>query len=73
MRDILSMPFFDGYELIKYAMDAEVEEKLFLRWAIGYQYSLSFEEFKRKAGAVEEIEDNRTAEEILDMVRDIIG
>lgn len=67
------MPFFDGYELIMYASDAEVEEKMFMRWAIGYQFAMSFEEFKSKAGEVNEIEDDRTAKEILEMVREIIG
>lgn len=78
MKDIFSMPFFDGYELIRYALDAELEEKLFLRWAVGYQFAMDFKEFKVQAGGHGGMynvtkTDNRTAGEILDTVKDIIG
>lgn len=64
------MPFFDGFELLTYAVDAECEEKLYLRWAIGYQFMMGFTEFK---GKVVQTEDDRTEKEILDDVREIIG
>lgn len=72
------MPFFDGYELISYALDAELEERLFLRWLAGYQFSMPFDEFKMQAGetsanAIITKADNRTAGEILDTVKKIIG
>ena len=78
VQDIFSMPFFDGYELISYALDAELEEKLFLRWVTGYQFVMEFNEFKMQAGgdismASVEKADNRTAGEILDIVKEIIG
>ena len=78
MQDIFSMPFFDGYELISYALDAELEEKLFLRWVAGYQFAMEFKDFKMQAGgdirmASVEKADNRTAGEILDTVKEIIG
>lgn len=66
------MPFFEGYELLKYALDAESEDKLFIRWAIGYQFTMGFDEFKSKATSIK-VEDNRTAEEILDTVKEILG
>lgn len=73
-KDILSMPFFDGYELIQFALDEEVEEKLYLRWVIGYQNVMGFDEFKRQIDHSREATlDNRSAEEILDSVREIIG
>lgn len=66
------MPFFDGYELIRYALDAEQEEKMYLRWAIMYQTTMSFEEFKAKLKG-SQIDDGRSAEEILEDVKSIIG
>ena len=70
---ILSMPFFEGYELLKYALDAEKEDRIFMRWVVGHQFSMDFNEFKRKLTSTQEVYDNRTAEEILDTVKDIIG
>ena len=67
------MPFLDGYELISYALDAEYEERIFWRWAIGYQFVMKFEEFKRNLGENIPTTDNRTAAEILDGLKDIIG
>ena len=68
------MPFLDGHELISYALDAEYEERIFLRWAIGYQFVMEFEEFKKNLGENRrQIADNRTAAEILAGVREITG
>lgn len=72
-KDIFSMPFFEGYELLKYALDAETDDKLFMRWVIGYQFDMGFDEFKENVTTVQTVEDNRTAEEILDSVKEIIG
>lgn len=70
---ILSMPFFEGYELLKYALDAEKEDRIFMRWVVGHQFSMDFNEFKRNLSNTQAVDDNRTAEEILDTVKDIIG
>ena len=67
------MPFFDGFELIFYARDAEVEDKLFLRWVSGYQSVYGFDEFKAQFLNGQESVDNRSTEEILLKVKDIIG
>lgn len=67
------MPFLDGYEMINYALDAEYEERIFLRWAIGYQFVMGFEEFKRNLDENKPVTDNRTTAEILVGVKDIIG
>lgn len=73
-NDIFSMPFLDGHELISYALDAEREERLFLRWAMGYQFAMEFEEFKGILGGNgQQVTDGRTAAEILSEVRDITG
>lgn len=71
------MPFSDGYELIRYAMDADTEDRLFLRWSIWYQSQMGFAEFKSTLGAPQYQEqgdaDARTAEEILKDVKAITG
>ena len=71
------MPFFDGYELIRYALDADVEDRLFLRWSIWYQSQMGFAEFKANTGVPQYLtqgeDDTRTAEEILKGVKSIIG
>ena len=73
-EDIFSMPFFDGCELIRYALGAECEDRLFFRWSLGYQSQMSFEEFKREIGSADDNwEDNRSAEEILKKVKGILG
>lgn len=68
------MPFLDGHELINYALDTEYEERIFLRWAIGYQFVMGFDDFKNNLGENrQQIADNRTAAEILAGVREITG
>ncbi|HBA50089.1 MAG TPA: hypothetical protein DCZ91_20315 [Lachnospiraceae bacterium] len=71
------MPFFDGYELIRYAVDADAEDRLFLRWSIWYQSQMGFAEFKTTLGAPryqDQVDaDVRTAEEILKDVKAIVG
>lgn len=66
------MPFCDGIDLIEHAMDAETNEKLYMRWIIGYQYCMTFEEFKGHL-VDGNIKDDRTAGEILETVKGIIG
>lgn len=73
-KDILAMPFEEGYEMMQYALNAENEDKLFVRWINGYQQIMGFEEFKNQIGVNSRQErDTRTAEDILDTVRGIIG
>jgi len=72
-RDIFAMPFFDGCEMIAYARDAEYEEKLYMRWVVGYQLYMGFEEFKKEICNANSPGDSQTVEEILDKVKDIIG
>lgn len=68
------MPFEDGYEMMQYALNAENEDKLFARWINGYQQVMGFEEFKNQIGVNRREErDNRTADDILTTVREIIG
>ncbi len=70
------MPFADGCELICYASDAEEEDRIFLRWAVIYQESMGFEEFKEALSAghgAQEAGDGRSAAEILKDVKGIIG
>lgn len=65
------MPFKDGYELIKFAIDEENEQKMYLRWVVGYQSSISFTEFKNQVQQMS-ISDGRTSEEILDSVEQMM-
>ena len=71
------MPFLDGCELIWYALDADIEDRLFLRWSIWYQSQMGFAEFKSSVGTpqyqTQGEDDTRTAEEILRDVKAIIG
>lgn len=67
------MPFEEGYELMKYALDAEIEDKLFTRWINGYQQMMGFEEFKSKVSSgVKNQNDTRTEDEIFDYVLGIL-
>ena len=72
-NSILSMPFFEGCKLIKFAQDAEHEDRLFLRWAVKYQTYMGFEEFKQQIEGGGETDDSRSADEILATVKGIIG
>lgn len=68
------MPFFDGHELISYALDAEYEEKIYWRWVIGYQFIIEYDEFKKNLNNNRQrVSDDRTAAEILREVKDITG
>ena len=69
------MPFAEGCEMIAYALDAEHEDRLFLRWVAMYQGQMGFEEFRRELGGGKRDEpvDGRGAEDILKKVREIIG
>lgn len=73
---VLAMPFEDGCELVCHASDAEEEDRLFLRWAAMYQESMGFEEFKAELSdghGAQEAGDGRSAAEILEGVKGIIG
>ncbi len=70
---VFAMPFSDGCELIGYALDAEEEDRVFLRWAVMYQKDMDFDEFRHRLGGADENEELRTAGEILRSVREIIG
>lgn len=73
---VLAMPFADGCELVCHASDAEEEDRLFLRWAVMYQGSMGFEEFKAALlpdSGADGGGDGRSAAEILEGVKGIIG
>lgn len=42
------MPGADYLELMIHLKKQENDEKLFFRWVVGYQYEMSFDEFKQK-------------------------
>lgn len=64
----------EGQELIQYALNERVEEKILDRWIIGYQKEMPLDEFKSQIGFnPSRKSDSRTAEEILNNVRDILS
>lgn len=65
------MPFVEGIEIITTAQRANNDEKLFMRWVFSYQTAMTFDDFKAKLQN-SNIEDNRSEEEILDSVKDIL-
>lgn len=66
------MPFEEGIEFLFFAEEEEAEEKIYMRWVIGYQSMIPFNEFKKMLGHIK-TEDKRTEKEILDEVKDILG
>lgn len=60
-----------GIELIKKAYEQRNEDLLMQRWMLHYQHEISFEEFKTRLGATT-VQDNRTEEEILLEVKEIL-
>lgn len=58
----------DAYEFIEYLMEKELDDKLFLRWAVGYQSEMPYEDFKTALMPTKA----KTDEEILEDVFDII-
>ena len=69
---VLDLDYEEGMDLIIHALKEKNEELLLTRWMIGYQDSLTFEEFKRDLG-VYQVQDDRSEEEILDMVKGILS
>ncbi len=61
----------DGTRLIKFAYDKNIEDKLFLRWVVGYQTQMTFTDFKENMYSASKV-DNRSKEEILADVKDIL-
>lgn len=72
LRAFYEMPFFDGYELLKTAIDYENEQKIYIRWVVGYQSTTTYLDFKNKL-MKKSVKDERSADEILDAVRDLMG
>lgn len=67
-----------AFRIYNYALGRIQEERIFQRWIHGYQFSMEFEEFKRKAmGGAGEValvqQKMQTEEEILEKVKGIIG
>jgi hypothetical protein len=66
------MEFQLGFEYIMTAIRNWQEEKIYLRWINGFQ-QISFDEFKKQMGQQQEVIDNRSEEEILERVKDILN
>ena len=72
-KDILSLPFEEGIEILSVAQRMNNEEKLLMRWAISYQTFMEYDQFKREVNVNENVIDDRSEDEILDSVRVILG
>lgn len=72
-KDILALPFQEGIEIMTTAQRMNNEEKLFMRWVVSYQTMMTYEDFKKKLNISQNnYDDNKTEEEILDSVRQIL-
>lgn len=67
------MPVDQGVEFVRNAIEQENEEKLFLRWVVGYQQTTAYGEFKIKMKEAAAAKDNRSAEAILDEVEALLS
>lgn len=45
---ILNMDYVEGIAMYIEAVNSQKDDRLFFRWVIGYQNSMSFDEFKNK-------------------------
>lgn len=70
-RDILTMDFNVGIEIMYEGLKQRQEDMIYLRWIHGYQ-SIGFDEFKLNLIPKEEKPDNRNKEEIFDIVKGIL-
>ena len=46
MDYVLALSFEDAADLISFAFEKRDEERLWQRWLIGYQFDMSFDEFR---------------------------
>lgn len=58
------MPAEDGIALITYAMEQNVEDKLYSRWVVWAQNSMSFEDFKRELSPPRFVREDKLMEDV---------
>lgn len=69
----MNMEFEEGIDLLKLARKEKEEEKIFLRWVVGYEKEMGYTDFKRKLfQSVGSREKQLTQEEIFDKVETIL-
>lgn len=71
-KDVLALPFEEGIEVLSAAQRMNNEEKLFMRWVVSYQTTMEYEQFKRELHIDQHYEDDKTEEDILDSVKQIL-
>lgn len=69
---VMQLDYETGMELINKCQEQKIEEQIFQRW-IPYQGQISFEEFKKELGPARVMQDNRSAEEIIESLCDMWG
>lgn len=68
------MPLADALDLIAFMNEKEHEERIYLRWVIGYQMQMGYAEFKNNLmQASIDANDKRSADTILDSVEEVLA
>lgn len=63
----------DALDLLTQIFEAEREEKLFVRWVVSYQTTMTYEDFKNKLNQASYVaNDKRSAEDILEDVASML-
>lgn len=62
----------EGMEILQYAKEQKNEELLYLRWLLGYEKHMSFDDFKQNAVKVIRQVRPKSQKEILSNVKDIL-
>lgn len=62
----------EGMEILQYAKKQKNEELLYLRWLLGYEKHMSFDDFKRNTVKVIRQVRPKSQKEILSNVKDIL-
>lgn len=69
----MNLDFEEGTRLLKFAEKEKEDEKIFLRWVVGYEREMSYTEFRRKLfQSVGSKEKELTQEEIFSKVENIL-
>lgn len=59
----------EAIEYIYYLRDKEIDEKLYLRWALAYQEEMSFNDFKAHLVPVKIKKDEEILENVFEIIR----
>lgn len=69
LSHIEHFPIEEAYGLCVYLQEKDVENKMFFRWAVGFQMEMGFDDFKKACEPVR----MRSEEDIIDEVIDLFS